>query len=422
MSLFDTAAETPYSDRDALKDKYVPDKIVGREQEKKEYVNSLKPVINGFSPDNVFLVGPSGVGKTALTRHVTTDLKQQTSGDSLSIKRVNCDGMSGETTLMLEIANLWRDPDDKLATTGYKTARARDLMFQELNRVGGTILIALDEIDTVDELDTFLYQVPRAHETGKLDPDVDVGLIGISNDPGFLDELPDDVQNTLADVTINFSEYGADELREVLSQRAALAFKDTKVTTNANGVTEVKSGVLSEEVVPLAAAFATKNTGDARMGISLLRAAGDLARDNGETTVTREHMEQALTVHEREKIAGSLERLEITAKVVLYAMVSLSAEHGSDEPPRSRAVSERYQQFHRRMGEPVSARQVRKHLSKLDAIGVTEKVEQRGGGSGTFAVHRLNYAPDVILSAIPDVVESVGVVESVQNLASVKAD
>lgn len=419
MPLFENAAGTPYENRDALKDKYVPDEIVGREDEKEEYVNALKPVLNGFSPDNTFLVGPSGVGKTALTRHVLGDLQSHDGMDHLSVKRVNCDGMSGETTLMLEIANQFRDPDEKLATTGYKKARARDLMFQELNREGGTILLVLDELDTVDELDTFLYQVPRAHEIGKLDPDVDVGLIGISNDPTFLDELPTDVQNTLADVTINFSEYDANELRAVLAQRAELAFKNTEAHRDENGEPMVESDVLSSEVVPLASAYATKNTGDARMGISLLRSAGDIARDEGEEMVSREHMERALERYQREKIAESMERLKDTGKIILYALITLSKElETEDRLPRTREVTERYTKFHSMTGEePVSARQVRKHLSKLDNMGVTEKVVQKGGGSGTFTEYRLNYRPEVVIDSISDVVDRVGTLESVQDIA-----
>jgi cell division control protein 6 len=418
MSLFANAAKTPYKNRDALKDKFVPSEIVGREVEKREYVNALKPVLNGFSPDNVFLIGPSGVGKTALTRHVLSDLKEQNGMDHLTVRRVNCDGMGGETTLMLEIANLFRDPGDNLATTGYKKARARDLMFQELNRVGGTILLVLDELDTIDELDTFLYQVPRAHETGKLDPGVDVGLIGISNDPRFLDDLPDDVQNTLTDVTIQFSEYDANELRAVLRQRAALAFKDTEVVPG-DPEPQVESEVLTGDIVPLAAAYATKNTGDARMAIRLLRNAGDLARDEDTEQVTRDHLDHAMETYEQEQIVEAVERLEDTAKIILYALVTLTAERDdADDPPRTREIAERYHLLHSRAGnDPVSTRQVRKHLSKFDNIGLTDSAKQKGGGSGTYTERSLNYEPDVVFSAISDVVKRVGIHTSVETLA-----
>lgn len=422
-SLFSDAAETPYSNRDALKDKYVPEEIVGREDEKREYVNALKPVVNGFSPDNVFLIGPSGVGKTALTRHVLGDLKGQAGMDSVTIRRVNCEGVGGETTLMLEIANQFREPDEKFATTGYKKARARDLMFQEINREGGTVLLVLDELDTVPELDTFLYQVPRAHETGKVDEDVDVGLIGISNDPLFLDELSEDRKNTLAETLIEFSEYDANELRAVLSHRAALAFKESEVVDSPSGPA-VESEVLSDDVVPLAAAHATKGTGDARMGISLLRMAGDIARDTGSETVEKDHLEMALEQYQQEKIHGAVERLEDTAKVILYALISLDEERAEDDAlPRSREIASRYQDLHDRMGmDAVSTRQVRKHLSKLEHLGLAEATKQRGGGSGTFTEWELNYPADVIIPAIMDVVEQVGVVSSVQSLADAGAD
>src|SRR6056297_2392680 len=70
----------PYDNREALLDSYTPDTLVGRDDELDEYHAALLPAINGEQPNNIFLYGKAGVGKTASTKflldRLTTDADQ----------------------------------------------------------------------------------------------------------------------------------------------------------------------------------------------------------------------------------------------------------------------------------------------------------------------------------------------------------
>jgi len=83
-----------------------------------------------------------------------------------------------------------------------------------------------------------------------------VGIIGISNNFKFRESLSPRVKSTLTEREIQFSPYDANELRTILNYYADLVFYEN---------------VLSDDVVPLCAAFTAQDTGDARMGLDLLK-------------------------------------------------------------------------------------------------------------------------------------------------------
>ena len=53
-----------------------------------------------------------------------------------------------------------------------------------------------------------------------------VGIIGISNDFKFRESLSSKVQSSLCEKELQFPAYNANELRDILRQRADIAFYD----------------------------------------------------------------------------------------------------------------------------------------------------------------------------------------------------
>lgn len=87
MGLFSDLDDTIYQDKDVLKEDYQPDEILEREAEIEEYKHALSDAIFGRTPDNVFLFGKSGVGKTAVTNYVLAELEGEAlHGERLSVE------------------------------------------------------------------------------------------------------------------------------------------------------------------------------------------------------------------------------------------------------------------------------------------------------------------------------------------------
>lgn len=399
MALFERDTHI-YRDRDALREDYQPEELVGRDEELKTYQASLQPVINGEQPNNVFLYGKTGVGKTAATRylldHLETDASKYDDID-LTVVFLNCDGLTSSYQIATRLVNELRDENDQISTTGYPLASVYEMLWEDLDEYAGTVIIVLDEVDHVQD-DSLLYQLPRARANGNLET-AKTGIIGISNDFSFRDELSPKVKSSLCEQEIHFPAYDANELQEILRQRAEVAFHD---------------GVLDDDVIPLCAAYGAKDAGDARQSIDLLMKAGDLARDEGTETVTAGQVQRGRRALERGRIKEGITGLTEHGHLVLYALLTLDLE--GETPIRSRDVRPRYTRF-AELGnrDPLVPRRMRDHLSELAMLGiisVTERNEGRRGG--TYREYSLDMDVGLILSAMEDTVELVGVHESVE--------
>jgi len=89
-----------YRDRDKLSEDYTPAEIVGRDEEIERYHTALQPVINGEDPNNIFLYGKTGVGKTAVTRYLLEQLERDAGEYDLDLTTIelNCEGLTSRTT------------------------------------------------------------------------------------------------------------------------------------------------------------------------------------------------------------------------------------------------------------------------------------------------------------------------------------
>ncbi|GAB7021209.1 orc1/cdc6 family replication initiation protein [Halostagnicola bangensis] len=410
MGLFERDTEI-YKNRDALREDYQPEELVGRDEEIQMYQASLQPVINGEQPNNVFLYGKTGVGKTAATRYLLSHLEEDASqydDIDLNLTFLNCDGLTSSYQIATRLVNELREETNQISTTGYPRATVYEMLWDDLDSLGGTNLIVLDEVDHVED-DSILYQLPRARANNNLS-DAKIGIIGISNDFSFRDDLSPKVKSSLCEQEIHFPAYDAGDLQKILEQRAEVAFHD---------------GVIDDAVIPLCAAYGAKDAGDARQSIDLLMKAGDLAREEevtqeqaNEIIITEEHVEAGRHDLERGRIEEGINGLTQHGHLVLYSLLTL---HLQDETPiRSRDVRPRYTNFAQRAGrDPLVPRRMRDHLSELAMLGlvsVTERNEGRRGG--TYREYTLDMDIELILSALDDILEDVGVHDSIQKYMS----
>lgn len=382
---------TIYENRDALREEWTPNEIVGRDDELSEYKQALQPVINNEQPSNIFLYGKSGTGKTAATRFLLNLLErdaQSVAGLNLHTLEINCDGLNTSYQAAIQIINELRPPGDTISETGHPQSAIYRFLYDELEQLGGTFILVLDEVDHLND-DSLLYQLPRARSNGYV-TDTKIGLIGISNDLDFRKRLSRKVRSSLCEKEVSFSAYQADQLREVLRQREDVAFHE---------------GVLDEDVINRCADYGAKDAGDARTALDLLLEAGDIARSEHTDNVSTTHVSRARERLQADVVVEGIQKNSEHAKLVLTAVLQLHEEEQT--PARTAEVRDVYRQIvEAQGGNPIGERSLRDYLGDLDQLGITEAVERnKGKGGGKYKVHSLAKPADVIHEGLERMVE-----------------
>lgn len=401
MSLFDdTSGAKVFEDRDVLLDEHIPNEFVARDDQVDEYLRALRPVYDGYSPDHVFLFGPNGSGKTAATRFMLRELDQAKEAESdISTIWLRCNGVGTDYMLAIKLANRILPTDESL-NRGHAEDVVYDRLFEALDEIGGTIIVVLDEIDRIEDLDTFLYEITRARSPGGRLTDAKVGVIGISKSSDFYENLSSDVKSSLNNKTIDFGAYDANDLRTILDHRIESAFE---------------SDAVDEGIAPLCAAHGAKFSGDARFALDLLREAGDLAKECGDDVVVEDHVEQAKESVLEDRVTKLLENLNEESKRVVYALTVLTARGNPN--PRTKQIYETYSEIAKRAGmKPVVNVQVTDYLNQIDQIGLTE-IEKNKGSGGRYNQHTLRYEIGDVVAALEEhILESDVVDESISPL------
>ena len=400
MGKFDFAPrDFPFANRNALLDDYTPDELVGRDDELEEYHAALQPAIDGSQPDNIFLYGKTGVGKTAATRFLLDKLEQagKEHGVSIHTKVINCDGIDTSYRVAVELINSFRPPSDKISDTGHPRSKVYDMMWDTFDELGGIIILVLDEIDHLQD-DSILYQLSRARENRQLES-ARISLIGISNDLSYREQLSPKVRSSICERSINFKAYDATELREVLQQRESIAFQ---------------TGVLEDDVIPLCAAFGAQESGDARKALDLLLKAGDIAQEDDDGTVTSDHVRRGRELLEREQVKQGILGLNEQEQILLYSLATFEATDST--PVRSRSVYQRYEQFADKAGrEVLTTRWMHDHLDELEMLGlVTIDKRNEGSSGGQYKTIALNQSLEASVSALVTTIRLIGVHPSVK--------
>jgi len=242
----------------------------------------------------------------------------------------------------------------------------------------------LDEIDSIGKDDDILYELPRCNDNGNV-TETKVGVIGISNDFTFRDNLSGRVSDSLCDEEIHFPPYNANQLRNILEQRSREAFVD---------------GVLNDDVVPLTAAFAAQGSGSARQALKLLFKAGDLARSRDLTQVDGDLVREADELIEQGKIRDELERLPTQSHLTLFSVYHL-AQKGKT-PARSSDIYEVYVSAAENIDVDVRTdRTIRdrlRHLSLKGFLDVSE--ENKGIAGGSYYQYSLGIRKDTIVEVL----------------------
>ena len=398
-------------DATVLEEDYTPSEILCRDDSLDELTDILKPIYKGRPPQNAFLYGDTGVGKTAVTKYLRNrlinDLGEKNSNlsntDQLKLNDIwiNCENFTtaGHTTSSYQVAvgivNRLRESGNRITGTGYAPQDVYDIMYSELDSLSGTVLIILDEVDKIGEDDTLLYELPRSRDIGYLE-DVRVGVIGISNNYTFRKNLSPKVKDSLCETEIKFSPYDATELADILHNRAEQALYDG---TYADGIINLVSALAYQEA-----------SGSARRAIRLLRGSAEIAEGEGATQIQKEHVRQANEKIEYGNIVESIAEQDDEKLYILKSLAHLSLVEKT--PARTRTVHQTYcrvvRAYNEESGnEPLTQRGMFNHLSKLVMFGFVNTIDRNAGAAGgQWSEHE--FSDDIDPSKIKEAIEANG--------------
>jgi cell division control protein 6 len=421
-----------FEDEGVLLEDYRPEELPERESEMESLHMALSPAARGVGANNAFLYGKAGQGKTAAAKTELAELRHHAEEESdhldLTTLYVSCESHDLSTTFRAA-ARIYMELTGNERPTGHSTDAVMDMLFEAMNEVGGTIIIVLDEIDTLGSDDRLLYSLPRARAQGYVEDHVYPSIIGISNDLQWRDNLSSKVKSSLYDDQILFSPYDANQLQQILRRRAAKAFKNTElipldevsltaeeVEESTHGTTQsalveidgtgqeylFRSEVLTADVVPLVSAFAANDKGDARQAIKYLRKAGEIADANNSSRVDEETVREAQAKVEKETVTEAMREMTTQAHLSLASVTVL--ERAGDTPVRTKPVYGVYQNIADKVNsEKLVQRRMRDHLMELDMQGIINAQKKSAGSIGGPAWHfELQVAVEVAIEVLQE--------------------
>lgn len=363
--------EDIFNDKKTLSSSFTPQKISHRDVELQHLGSILAPVLKGYYPNNIFVYGTCGTGKTICAKFIISQLQEivKQNGRSLRTIYINCKMKKVADTEYRLFAQLLKDMGECVPDTGLPTDVLYRRFFEKVDSKPSTLIIILDEIDALVKKvgDDFLYNLTRINQELKRSH---ITIIGVTNDLSFRDNLDLRVKSSLSEEEILFKPYNAAQLRDILSERAKAGFKPSAV---------------SDTVLSKCAALAAQEHGDARRALDLLRVAGEIAERSGESIITEYHIDLAQQKLDMDRVTETVRGQPSQSQAVLYAIIKsqgkISNQKGwVDKRLLTGDVFDAYLNICKANNlKPLTQRRVSDLIGELDMLGIiTAKVISKG--------------------------------------------
>jgi len=341
--------------RDILRPSYIPENLPHRDYQIDQLASILATALRGDRPSNVLVFGKTGTGKTAVVKYLGNEIRKSNNEMSnIPYIYINCEVVDTQYGILANIGNRFiSDWEEQIPFTGWPTEKVYNMLKEKMDDKPRVVVIILDEIDKLvyKSGDDVLYHL------SKINDDLErakVSLIGISNDLKFTDFLDPRIKSRLGEEKMVFPPYNAQQLRDILMQRAELAFRE---------------GVVDPSAISLCAALAAQEHGDARRALELLRVAGELAERNREKNVTEGYVYKAKNKIELDCVAEVIRTLPTQSKLLLFGMI-LNEEAGR-EKLNTGDVYTTYKELCKKTDISfLTQRRITDLISELDMLGI----------------------------------------------------
>ncbi len=398
--------------RDILRPSYIPEQLPHREDQIQDLASIMVTALKGNRPSNVLIFGKTGTGKTAVVRFLEREvnrLKRESSESELDdefidydIERVeyvyvNCEVVDTHYGVMKNIGNKFVEEwSDQIPFTGWPMEKVYESLREKIDEEPRVVVIILDELDKLvtKSGDSVLYHLSKINSELEQSK---VSLIGISNNLKFTEFLDPRVKSRLGEEKMIFPPYDAEQLKDILSDRAGKAFEPH---------------VLGNDVISLCSALAAQEHGDARRALDLLRVSAEIADRERDEGVSTDHVYRAKNKIEQDCVREAVNTLPTHSKLVLYSILLM--EQNGGEKLTTGEVYSAYNEVAKGSGmNPLTQRRITDLISELDMLGlVNARVKSFGRRGRTKEIQASVPKRDII-----DLIEKDESIEKVNTLS-----
>lgn len=336
-----------FKNEEILSPEYLPDILPHRENQVKQLADNLLPASKGRKPQNTFIFGSPGIGKTAVSKYVFREFEEYS---GIKTIYMNCWDYNTSLSVLTKIVS---SLGMFVQRRGWSKDEVISRLIEALEKSKKSLLICLDEVDQLVYKDQkVLYDLLRLNQYVK-NP---VGLIFISNNPHIFANLEARITSSLSLDEIGFKPYTLQEMKDILKERVDYGFH-----------------FVEEGVVALASAHALNKNGDVRVGLECLMKAGRFAEKEHADKVKVEHVKKVLK--SVDDIKPEILKENITG--VEKSILELFNKRGKT------TFDELYAEYSKTVEGPLTKRMFRKYVNHLDSVNLM-KIGKRKEGKSRF--------------------------------------
>ena len=342
-------SSTIFLDKRVFQIQHVPNRIVHRERQISRIQFILKDLGQGVRARNILCIGDFGTGKTAVVRFICRDLPAGTCA-----VYTNCsDDNTSNRIFKAALRSL-----GVVVKSGFPKDHYLELLKETL-KTRAFLTLILDEVDKLVEkpdsdADEFFYTLMRT-----FDNVVVVMLTNrVSLEATLAVGLDSRVKDTFRFERIEFEDYNAQELAEILADRCKVGFRE---------------GTYDAGIVAMISRAAYERGLRARGVIDLARKAGEIAEAERRLTITEQDVRLAVRETAGEREMNIIRHLPPVQHAILAFILAYSPTSGgllkwwSD-----------YATIHHYGPSPVT---LHGYIKELDTMGLVTR-EKRGLGRG----------------------------------------
>ena len=279
-----------------------------RERQLSRIIAHLTPILDGESPPAAMIFGPTGSGKTVSLIHVLSSFQKVAKRHRVNFRYAYIDVTSPKTyfAALNEVA-ISLDSSNRKYRKGIPIQYMQQKIIEALIDYNGFLCLVIDEADNIipnsDAFLTFMGKtLPRKISCRII-------LIMLTNRLDWEKTLDPRILSFLKKTDILFEPYDALDLLEILQLRVSKALDESKV---------------DDAALKKIAAFASRETGDARKAVELLAKAASVAEETS-GRLSQSEVDSArhkLEIDKTEQLIRALARQQSIALHACYLILS----------------------------------------------------------------------------------------------------